>query len=73
MSLPESTDRTRALSPPKWDIYTTMLAVALLAILIAIICLLAELARYNWDYQATGAQLRTAQATVSRLVEVFLA
>jgi hypothetical protein len=47
-----------------------MLAVALLAILIAIVCLLVELARYNWDYQATGAQ---ARATVSRLVEVFLA
>jgi hypothetical protein len=39
---------------PRPDIYTVLLGLSLTAILIAIICLVLELGRYNWDYKATS-------------------
>jgi hypothetical protein len=40
---------------PKADIYTALLGIALVAVLLAIICLWLELSRYKYDYKATGA------------------
>ena len=45
---------------PKPDIYTVLLGLALTAILIAIICLVLELGRYNWDYKATNVRFAPA-------------
>jgi hypothetical protein len=40
----------------KADIYTTLLGIALVAVLLAILCLWLELSRYKYDYKATGAK-----------------
>ena len=40
---------------PKADIYTALLGIALLAVLLAILCLALEMRRYGGDYKATGA------------------
>lgn len=45
---------------PKSDVYTVMLIVSCLAILISIVFLLVEMSRYNFDYQATEAAVRTS-------------
>jgi len=57
---------------PKWDVYTTMLGLSVVAILIAITLLCLEMSRYNWDIKATSGKLqRTSQAApVARDVEV---
>lgn len=36
---------------PKSDIWTVLLGIALAAILIAILCLCLEMARYDWDFK----------------------
>ena len=38
------------------DIYTAMLGLSLLAIIVAIIFMLLEMAAYNWDYKAQAAR-----------------
>lgn len=60
MSQLESTDRGRGLptAKPKPDIYTVLLGIALGAILLAILCLVLELGRYDWDYKADKAKFR---------------
>jgi len=45
---------------PKSDVYTVMLIVSWLAIVISIAFLWVEMARYNYDYQATEATVRTS-------------
>jgi hypothetical protein len=57
MSSQSSPDPGRSLvvQKPKADIYTVLLGIALGAILLAIICLWIELARYKYDYRAAGA------------------
>jgi hypothetical protein len=47
--------RSIVVQKPKADVYTVLLGIALGAILIAIICLWIELARYKYDYRAAGA------------------
>lgn len=59
MSQPDSTEVRPSLyvQKPKPDVYTTMLAIALVAIIIAIICLALELNAYNWELNAPRAEL----------------
>ena len=45
---------------PKSDVYTVMLIVSWLAIVISIIFLWVEMGRYNYDYQAAEAAVRTS-------------
>jgi heme/copper-type cytochrome/quinol oxidase subunit 2 len=45
---------------PKWDIYTTMLLIALTAIIIAIVVLILEMKAYNFDWKANEATLQQA-------------
>jgi hypothetical protein len=45
---------------PKWDVYTTMLLLSLVAIVIAIVMLLFEMKSYNWDIKANEATLQQA-------------
>lgn len=46
----------------RFDVYTTMLLVSLLAIIAASVLLALECARYKWDYKATGARAQAAPA-----------
>ena len=54
---------------PRPDIYTVLLGMSLTAILIAIICLVLELGRYNWDYKATN--VRFAPAPMASALPAF--
>lgn len=58
MSQPDSTEPRPGIYLPKAkpDIYTIMLAIALFAILVAIICLLLEMKAFQWDFKAAGAR-----------------
>jgi hypothetical protein len=47
---------------PRWDAYTSLLLVALLAILVAIRFLCLELAEYDWDWSPPRAQPPAAAA-----------
>jgi hypothetical protein len=47
---------------PKWDIYTTMLALAFLAIIIAITLLCLEMSAFNWDIKANEGKLQQTAA-----------
>ncbi len=71
MSLPESTDKPRGLVVPKAkaDIYTTLLAIALAAILIAIILLAVEIGRYGGDVTAKSAP-QISQAPSAAVLQV---
>ncbi|HUY36659.1 MAG TPA: hypothetical protein VMV69_28250 [Pirellulales bacterium] len=57
MSSQNSPDPGRGIvvQKPKADIYTALLGIALVAVLLAIICLWLELSRYQYNYKATGA------------------
>ncbi|MGQ9506132.1 MAG: hypothetical protein ACUVQG_13245 [Thermogutta sp.] len=56
---PSLRERLRAL-----DIYTVMLGLAFLAIVVAVVMLLVELSRYQWDTSARSAR-QTVQLVVS--------
>ncbi|HET6880619.1 MAG TPA: hypothetical protein VFI31_10715 [Pirellulales bacterium] len=63
MSPPDLTDINRGVvvQKPKADVYTWLLLVALLAIIMAVICLWIEFGvRYGADINATGATAPTA-------------
>jgi len=45
---------------PKADIYTVMLAIALVAILVACVCLFLEMKAYNYDIRAQEGKFRGA-------------
>jgi len=47
----------------KNDVYTGLLAISLVAILIAIVCLLLEMRTFDWDFRAKDAR---AAVTVSQ-------
>ncbi|MBX3411367.1 MAG: hypothetical protein KF708_01525 [Pirellulales bacterium] len=73
MSQADSTDTPRGVyvQKPKADIYTVMLAIALVAILVACVCLFLEMRAYNYDIKATegkfrGAMLRHSLPVASR-------
>lgn len=51
LSTPEP-QKTVVVQKPKANVYTAMLALALIAIIVGCICLSAELNAYNWDYKA---------------------
>jgi hypothetical protein len=57
-----------AVAKPRADIYTVLLAIALLAILLAILCLSLELGRYGWDYKAESVKLRTVMHVPTGIV-----
>jgi hypothetical protein len=65
----DSTDRPRGVAVPKArpDIYTVLLGIALTAILIAILLLVLELRRYNWDYKAASARFTVVAAPTERV------
>jgi hypothetical protein len=63
MSLGEAPDlvspqapRTVVLQKPRANVYTALLALALVAIIIGCACLAAELNAYNWDFKAGAYQ-----------------
>ena len=63
MSFGESDDlakpepqRAVVIQKPRANVYTAMLALALVAIIIGCVCLMAELNAYNWDYKAAAFQ-----------------
>lgn len=62
MSQADSTDTPRGVyvQKPKADIYTVMLAIALVAILVACVCLFLEMRAYNYDIKATEGKFRGA-------------
>jgi uncharacterized membrane protein len=71
VSPPDLTDVNRgvAVQKPKSDVYTWLLLVALLAIILACICLWIEFGvRYNADVNATGAAPTALVDHVTRLV-----
>jgi len=37
-----------------WDVYTTLLLVALVALCISVLLLILEMGRYNWDISGTS-------------------
>ena len=49
---------------PKWDVYTTMLALAFVAIIIAITLLCLEMSAYNWDFKANEGKLQQTAAAI---------
>lgn len=51
LSTPEP-QKTVVVQKPRANVYTAMLALALVAIIVGCICLSAELNAYNWDYKA---------------------
>jgi hypothetical protein len=57
-----STDSPRGVyvQKPKADIYTVMLAIALVAILVACVCLFLEMRAYNYDIRAQEGKFRGA-------------
>lgn len=62
MSQADSTDSPRGVyvQKPKADIYTVMLAIALVAILVACLCLFLEMRAYNYDIRAQEGKFRGA-------------
>lgn len=64
MSPQDSTDPGRGVvvQKPRADIYTALLGVALVAVLLAIVCLCLEMARYKWDMKASGVGAPSASA-----------
>lgn len=57
MSPPDSTSTPRSLGPKaKPDIYTVLLALALVAVLVGCLCLFLEWKSYDWDTSAASAQ-----------------
>ncbi len=70
MSQLGSTDKGPGIpvAKPRPDIYTVLLGLSLGAILIAIICLVLELGRYNWDYKAESVKLRGVKSTPTKSV-----
>lgn len=62
MSPADSTDAPRGVyvQKPKADIYTVLLAIALVAILIACVILYLEMSAYNFDIRATEGRFRAA-------------
>ena len=62
MSQADSTNAPRGVyvQKPKADIYTVMLAIALVAILVACVCLFLEMRAYNYDIKATEGKMRGA-------------
>jgi hypothetical protein len=59
VSPPDSTEAQPGtyVQKPKADVYTVMLVIALLAIIVAIVCLALELNAYNWELNAPRAEL----------------
>jgi hypothetical protein len=54
VSPPDSTNPSKS-GLARIDVYTVMLAIALLAIVLAVVLLSMELGRYNWDIKAQSA------------------
>jgi hypothetical protein len=54
----------------KNDVYTGLLAISLVAIIIAIVCLLLEMRMFDWDFRAKDAR---AAVTVSQPFELAAA
>ena len=62
-------DSTKPEGPvARFDVYTTMLLVSLLAIIVACVLLALEAGRYNWDFKAQGAKVAQAQISDRRLL-----
>jgi hypothetical protein len=53
---PAPPQRAVVLQKPRANIYTAMLAIALVAIIVGCVCLAMELNAYNWDYRAATVQ-----------------
>jgi hypothetical protein len=70
MSQLGSTDKGTGIpvSKPRPDIYTVLLGLSLAAILIAILCLVLELGRYNWDWKASSAKFSMTRPTPNQLI-----
>jgi len=69
MSQLDSTDPRGVYVPkPRWDIYTSLLLVAFLAIIIAIVCLCLEMSRYEWQMKATGVAMNIARTVSTRML-----
>jgi hypothetical protein len=54
---------------PRWDGYTSLLLVALLAILVAILFLCLELREYNWEWVPPRAAAAAALESPVRLAD----
>jgi hypothetical protein len=68
MSPQDSTSRRGVMVPQaKNDTYTGLLAISLVAILIAIVCLLLEMQTFQWDFRAKDA---SAAVTVFQPLEL---
>lgn len=50
------TNRGVYVEKPRFNVYTMMLMLSFVAIVVACLCLSAELKMYDWDYQAQSAR-----------------
>jgi ABC-type amino acid transport system permease subunit len=64
-SLSGDSDEGVVLEKPRWDVYSMMLLLSLLATIVACVCLFAELRAYQWDMKAKSALSLTGQSAVS--------
>jgi hypothetical protein len=63
VSPPDSTSGAKAPLLKRIDVYTVMLATALMALLLGCILMAMELARYNWDMKASSVPRAAALST----------
>jgi hypothetical protein len=66
VSLPGSTDKSGGpYRKPRADVYTVLLAVALVALLIGILCLYLEMKAYDWKIRGGPSVMRPAASAIA--------